>query len=233
MPGIAPDDALRHIDAVLARADERIQAAVGRSRGTAYDWWQVMGPTDTAELESSMRSAFERYTVEGSPARRVYGDLIEKNGPLEGKNVAGLRGMLMALRREIEGGWLDDAQKVIRGEVLGVSLDRAEYLAANGFMPEASVGVRIVLEAHLRLLAKQFTIPLRTTEGRVSSAGWLNDQLQSKAAYGSSKTPHKQVTAWLSAGNDGAHPADESAMTEGEFSVLILGVRGFIEKYPA
>lgn len=238
MPRPDREEALRHIRAVLKKVNEEAYEADYRFRNANQgkplalqprSAWSFVPASTRSMLNAAMHSAIQRYTVDGS----VLHDRLNRALAVpdwDGVDILPqLRGILQALELEVENGWWERAETLIRGDLMEDFLVRAEYLLDQGFTHEALTNARIVLEGHLRLMAKANQIVLRRPDGQWNKAAWLNDQLQARQAYGGSATQHKLVSAWLAEGNDATHPAPKQ--DEESARRAIEGIRDFINRF--
>ena len=196
------------------------------------DIWNEVPRTEQAELETLMCSAIDRYAAADSGESDKLAAVMGASVAFQAERLPQLRGILRALRFKIENGYWEKAESLIRGEVMEDLLVRAEYLAENGFLPEALTNARVVLEVQLRRLAATAKIPVRKPDGGWQRASFLNDQLQANRMYRTA-TQHKLVAAWLAQGNDAAHPDAAASPTSEEVGRVIAGVRDFIDRYGA
>lgn len=148
--------------------------------------------------------------------------------------LAGLRGILEALRADIDAGALLRARSLILGEVFADLLEQADHLVKNSYRRAAAVLAGATLEEHLRKLAARHAIEISDSSGTPRKAAAINADLYTHArAY--AKTDHAQVDAWQKVRNEAAHgQADFEAMqNDADIARMISGIRDFIVKHPA
>ena len=109
----------------------------------------------------------------------------------------------------------------------------ADHLLSEGYKVAAAVIVGSAIEAHLRNLCGKNQVPtlISTKKGdRPKKADQMNNELASDNAYG--KLDQKNVTAWLDLRNKAAHGKYDQYNKE-QVHLMLMGVRGFIGRYPA
>ncbi|MCA9385936.1 hypothetical protein KC717_04785 [Candidatus Dojkabacteria bacterium] len=131
------------------------------------------------------------------------------------KNVAGTypsrtesgRGILQAVKTEIENGWLYQIKDFISAEIFSDFLEMAEYLLVNKYKDPAAVMIGSVLEEHIRQLCDKNSIETFTTDSKgkqkPKKADLLNAELTKANVY--NKLDQKNITAWLDLRNNAAH----------------------------
>jgi hypothetical protein len=90
-----------------------------------------------------------------------------------------------------------------------------------------------VLESHLHQLAIKHNIDLEivvNSDVKPKKANQLNAELTKKDVY--NLLEQKNITAWLDLRNKAAH-ANYEEYTKDHVSIMLLGLRGFITRYPA
>ena len=142
-------------------------------------------------------------------------------------------GILQSLKISVANGYLENAEELIHGEVFDDFVEMADHLLSEGYKDASAVIVGSALEAHLRNLCGKNQIPtlVGTKKGdRPKKADQMNNNLASCNAYG--KLDQKNVTAWLDLRNKAAHGEYDEYNKE-QVSLMLMGVRGFIGRYPA
>jgi hypothetical protein len=142
-------------------------------------------------------------------------------------------GIVRALKRDLEDGYLDSYSELVRGEMFENLIEMAEHLAEEGYKDAAAVIAGASLESQLRQLSKKYSVSVDYTASDGSTkkkkAELLNQEL-GKNAY--SLFDQKQITAWLDLRNNAAH-GNYSEYDKGEVAKLIEWVGDFISKNPA
>ena len=116
------------------------------------------------------------------------------------------RGILKAVKNEIDGGWAFTVKGLISAEIFSNFLEMAEYLLTEGFKDPAAVMAGSVLEEHLRQLCIKNSIPIESIkDGKPipKKADLINSQLASANIY--NKLDQKSITSWLDLRNKAAH----------------------------
>ncbi len=171
-----------------------------------------------------------RYTIlELAPRSSDYNGFARSIKVVSPDGVAQLYGILKSLREEYASDYLRGIEELIDADLFADIVDQAEYLQQQGYVRASVVVVGVALESHLRKLAQKHSIPI-TNEGSYVKAESLNSELYKAEAY--DKTFNKMITSWLGLRNDAAHP-DSNDLNDGLIEPMIMGVRNFIEKYPA
>src|SRR5690606_32439182 len=108
------------------------------------------------------------------------------------------RGILKAVKQEIEGGWLFTVKGLISAEIFSDFLEMAEYLLKEGYKDPAAVMTGSVLEGHIRQVSNKNSIPIETIkDGKPipKKADLINSKLASATTY--NKLDQKSITSWL------------------------------------
>lgn len=142
------------------------------------------------------------------------------------------RGILLAAREEIAGGWLQTTKGLVSAEIFADFLEMAEHLLEQDYKDPAAVVVGSVLEEHLRHLCQKNGIPTEVVQqGRSSlkKADALNSDLAKTGVY--NKLDHKNVTAWLDLRNKAAHGKYQEYSKE-QVALMLQGVSDFVGRVP-
>lgn len=116
------------------------------------------------------------------------------------------RGILRAIKQEIDGGWLATVRGLVSAEIFTDFLEMAGHLLQEGFKDPAAVIIGGVLEEHLRqLCTKNGMDPTYQKDGKdlPKTADRMNNELAGAGAY--NKLYQKNVTGWLDLRNKAAH----------------------------
>jgi hypothetical protein len=147
-----------------------------------------------------------------------------------------LHGVLMALRTDVESGFLNTYQESVHESVFSDFLDTAGYLlseAQRGFKDAAAVLIGGTLEQHLRNLSRKHGLDTETQSAsgtRPKRAEQMNTDLYKASVYG--LLDQKSVTTWLDLRNKAAHAEYEKYAKE-QVSLMLQGVRDFVSRNPA
>lgn len=144
-----------------------------------------------------------------------------------------LVGILKALRKDIQDGFLQSSVELIRAEMFDKFTNMAEYLAKEGYKDAAAVIAGSSLEVHLRQLCIKsgIEIDLTTSQGvrKAKKAELLNQDL-GKNVY--SLLDQKQITTWLELRNNAAHGI-YTAYSSDQVLKMIEWIKDFIIRTPA
>lgn len=116
------------------------------------------------------------------------------------------RGILKAIKSEIDGGWFTTLKGLVSAEIFVDFLEMAEHLLKEGYKDPAAVVIGTVLEEHLRQLCGKNGITVENEKAGknvAKKADLLNVELAGVGVY--NKLDQKSVTAWLGLRNDAAH----------------------------
>lgn len=140
------------------------------------------------------------------------------------------RGILKAVKQEIEGGWLFTVKGLISAEIFSDFLEMAEYLLNEGYKDPAAVMTGSVLEEHIRQLCIKNSIPIETIkDGKPvpKKADLMNSELASASIY--NKLDQKSIISWLDLRNKAAH-GKYSEYTKEQVDLMFQGVTNFISR---
>jgi len=96
------------------------------------------------------------------------------------------RGILKAVKQEIDGGWIFTVKGIVSSEIFSDFLEMAEHLLNEGYKDAAAVMIGSVLEEHLRQLCNTNSIEVAILKGGKlipKKADLLNSDLASKNIY--------------------------------------------------
>lgn len=218
-------EALEQIDAALqigehalgASDDDLALLASLHTRTDEYTEAITICATTIGRLTSSS-STYERQ------AKRI----LDRQGSGYAHDIAALMGVLKALRRDIEAGYLRSFEEEVHAGVFGDFLEMADQLLVDGYLIAAGVVAGAALEGRLRSLADTAGVN-RHARGRPKRAGMLNDDLAKREVY--SRAEQKQVTAWQDLRNSAAHGRED--FSAAEIRLMIQGIRDFVTRHPA
>ncbi|HNP69294.1 MAG TPA: hypothetical protein PKH16_15415 [Aequorivita sp.] len=140
------------------------------------------------------------------------------------------RGILKAVKQEIDGGWLFTVKGLISAEIFSDFLEMAEYLLKEGYKDPAAVMAGSVLEEHIRQLCLRNSIPIETIkDGKPNpkKADLMNSELASANIY--NKLDQKSITSWLDLRNKAAH-GQYLEYTKEQVELMYQGVTNFISR---
>lgn len=139
-----------------------------------------------------------------------------------------LGGILIALKADYEGGYIEAVEGLIYAAVFDDMLDMASELLRTGYHDPAAVIAGSVLEEHLRKLAGKTGVPTTDDDGRPRKAERLNQDLAKAAAY--NVLEQKTVTSLLDLRNKAAHGHYEQYDAQ-HVDLMLQNVRTFVGRY--
>lgn len=219
---ILKDNLLAQLDTVLADYNSLpSRNSPGRADAIHTFAYSALAVVERSTGETSTRS------VQARDAASIVSHL-STDDPQSHYAQMTLVGLVRSVRHDVESGFLDRAQTLVRAELFADLLEQAEYLLAEGFKDPAAMLCGGVLETHLRNLCTRNGIGTRDTEGRPLKASRMNDELAKSKAY--SALDHKEVSAWLAIRNSAAHGhfGDYDAV---QVRIMAEGVLGFMARH--
>lgn len=142
------------------------------------------------------------------------------------------RGILKAIKSEIDNGWLTSLKGLVSAEIFSDFLEMAEHLLKEKYEHPAAVMIGSVLEEHLRQLCDKNGITITENKnGKLvhKKADLLNADLSGQGVY--NKLDQKNVIAWLDLRNKAAHGKySEYNIQQVEF--MLQAVTEFISRNP-
>jgi hypothetical protein len=141
-----------------------------------------------------------------------------------------LVGVAMALRDDLNDGYVQGVTELIHAEVFSDFLEMADELQTSGFKDAAAVIAGSVLEDQLRKLAAKTGVAIEKEDGAPKKADTLNAELTAAHIYNGLE--QKSVTAWLDLRNKAAHGKYNEYKHE-QVAALIRDVREFLIRHPA
>jgi hypothetical protein len=139
-----------------------------------------------------------------------------------------LVGVLVALRSDIEAGYVRTLEELVHADVFADFLEMATELQNKGYKDAAAVVAGSTLEEHLRTLSAKHGLTVNKDDGSPKKADLLNAELADRAkgdAY--NKLVQKQVTAWLDLRNKAAH-GQYGEYEHPQVAAMISGIRDFM-----
>lgn len=140
------------------------------------------------------------------------------------------RGILNAVKGELNGGWIFKMKDLISAEIFSDFLEMSEYLLNENYKDASAVMIGSVLEEHLRQLCGKYDIEVETTRsGKLvfKKADLLNAELCKTEVY--NKLDQKSITSWLDLRNKAAHGKYEEYKIE-QVQIMYQGVLNFISR---
>ena len=184
-------------------------------------------PMESKVLVVQLRTAIDRL----APSASLYRSEAEaKDAQSVHVRIPVYVGILEALRKDIDCGWLTTVEELLRADTFSGFIDMASELLAKNYKDPAAVLIGAVLEAHLRALVAKAGLPTADSKGRHKSADAMNTDLAKSGVYNVLR--QKQVTAWQAIRNASAH-GNFGDYAPSDVRSLIDGVRDFVVAFPA
>jgi hypothetical protein len=142
------------------------------------------------------------------------------------------RGILKAVKQEIDCGWIFTVKSLVSAEIFSDFLEMSEYFLQENYKDPAAVMIGSVLEEHLRQLCIKNSIPIEYDKDGImkpKKAESLNTDLAKESIY--TKTDQKSITSWLGFRNSAAHGKYEE-YTKEQIQIMCDGVTNFISRVP-
>lgn len=179
------------------------------------------------QFRASSLSFLKNLFGENHPYYQEFNTNVKDNAPSH-TNIG--KGILKAVKQEIDGGWLFTVKGLVSAEIFSDFLEMAEYLLQEGYKDPAAVMTGSVLEEHLRQLCGRNGIPVEANRGGKLSpkkADLLNADLANAGIY--NKLDQKSITSWLDLRNKAAH-GKYAEYTKEQVNLMYQGVTNFISR---
>lgn len=139
--------------------------------------------------------------------------------------------ILLAIKHEIEQGWLLTIKQLVSAEIFSDFLEMSEHLLSQGYKDPAAVMIGSVLEENLRQLCTQNQIDIEIEKDDkkyiAKKADRLNSDLAKAEVY--TKLDQKAVTTWLDLRNKAAHGKYDE-YTKAQVVLMQQGVTDFLAR---
>jgi len=143
-------------------------------------------------------------------------------------------GVLMAVRADIESGFLFERELLISADVFDDFLEQAQHLLENKYKDAAAVLIGSVLESSLRKMCIKNGVDVTDKTGATitdtATIAPLNDALYKGKVY--SKLVHKKIIVWADVRNNAAH-GHYDQYTQSNVEDMAKGVRSFVTEHLA
>jgi len=144
------------------------------------------------------------------------------------------QGVLMAVKEDIDSGFLFERELLISADVFDDFLEQAEHLLENKYKDAAAVLIGSVLESTLRKMCVKHGVDVTDKTGAIitdtATVAPLNDALYKAQVY--SKLVYKQIIVWADLRNNAAH-GHYDQYTESDVEDMDKWVRSFITEHLA
>lgn len=216
---------------LLLRVNELIKLADSVSNSSRTSGGSLSMTTVNTELFSQFRNASLSFIVNlFGNEHPYYKDFNSKCARTYPSETQIGRGILTAIKSEIEQGWLNSIKNLISAEIFTDFIEMAEHLLAENYKDAAAVMIGSVLEEHLRQLCtkKGIATTLDKNGKQIPKrADLLNAQLTKADVY--NKLDQKNVTALLDLRNKAAH-GNYSEYTQEQVELMLQSVMNFISR---
>lgn len=178
--------------------------------------------SDYSEWITSTKNLIRQVCGENSP---YYADFVSTlDGPGHPKYYVDYgNGILNALLKDLEYGFLGQIENLVSAEVFTDFLDMAEHLLAAGYKDPAAFLVGATLEEGLRRISKINSISMLNSDDISSLSTKL---VQAKIL---NEIKRKQVMAWKAIRDNADHGKFEQYTAE-QVSTMLVGVRDFLAR---
>lgn len=216
-------DFAKRADEIIAMADRVLPTFVVSAYGISYDVeaYNIFRSAGLSFLAKTFGSAhsyykeFERITAEGYESTAKAG-----------------RGILVAARDEVVGGWAVTTRGIVSAEIFGDFIEMAQYLLAENYKDPAAVMAGSVLEEHLRQLAAKWGVSVTHVDAKgktiPNKADVINADLAKAGAYNGLN--QKLVTGWLDLRNKAAH-GKYAEYTAANVDLMVQGIVQFMSSF--
>jgi hypothetical protein len=219
----------------LAQIDEVLTLYTDLAGQTKYPDFSDLSYADYSKFRMAALAVISRVSGSDSVYMRQASNLSidERNFDNNLKQVPLLGGILLALRNDVDRGFLESMRELVHSDLFSDFLEMADYFLNDGYKDAAAVIGGGVLETHLRQLCIKHNIALDIMVGsqmQAKKADRLNNDLVGNNVY--SRLDQKNVTAWLDLRNKAAH-AQYNEYTKDQVVLFLQGIRDFISRHPA
>jgi hypothetical protein len=183
----------------------------------------------TTTHNTRLLSCIGNFSPRNSHYVKTANDEIKKLGITSSYVTVVLRGILEALRHDIESGVLDTFEQMVNGEIFLDFIEMAEYFLRKNYKDPAAVIAGGVLEEHLRKLSLKNDLPVKNGNDYIR-ADALNTSLRTNNVY--NLVQDKIIIGWLGIRNKAAH-GDYHEYDKSQVNSFIEGLLVFINNFPA
>lgn len=217
-------DFVKRADEIIGMADRVIPTFSVSAYGYDYDnqAYGVFRSSGLSFLENTFGAAHAYYKEFDRITKEAY-----KSSALAG------RGVMVAARGEVVGGWTVTARGIVSAEIFGDFMEMAQHLLAENYKDPAAVMAGSVLEEHLRQLAGKHTVAIDVVDSKGKTvpkkAEVLNADLVKAGVY--NVLNQKLVTSWLDIRNKAAH-GKYTEYSADNVGLMIQGILQFMTSFP-
>ena len=215
------DDLKKRVNELINLADKTLNSKWEDSYG------YYVKAEEYIELRSACLSFIKNSFGESHPFYKEFNFHINSATP---HDIEQARGILKAIKQEIDGGWIFSVKGIVSAEIFSDFLEMAEHILNQGYKDAAAVMIGSVLEEHLRQMCKKNFIDIEVPKGTKlipKKADTLNSELGSAEIY--NMLDQKTITSWLDLRNKAAH-GKYSEYTKEQVDLMHKGVNNFISR---
>jgi hypothetical protein len=217
-------------DYFLNQLDEiLIEFNTVKSKAKYEDLSGNVTPQEISSCTSRSKAAVERITGNKSEYYKDIEDTLKKIGIHDGEKLLRIMGIVVALRIDLDKGYLKSINEIIQSEVFSDYLEMAEHLLQEGYKDPSAVLIGTTIEVHLRELCIANDVSLEILNNKekliAKKADVMNADLAKLNVY--SGLYQKQIIAWLGIRNSAAHGKYDEYSVE-EVKLMLQGIRQFI-----
>jgi hypothetical protein len=214
-------DFSKRLEELISLFDKTIST---RTNGTQFSMPSVDGEKFN-EARSASLSFIKNLFGITHPYYSDFNSRVTKNNPSEASYG---RGILKAIKSEIDGGWLNTMKGIVSAEIFSDFLEMARHLLDEKYKDAAAIMFGSVLEEHLRQLCLRYSIPTDDPNtGKPKKADLLNSELANSSIY--NKLDQKNITALLDLRNKAAH-GKYAEYTQQQVEIMSQSVTDFMTR---
>lgn len=213
----------KRADEIVAIADKVIPTFRVSAYGTEYDYeaYHTFRSAGLSFLANTFGEGHAYYTEFDRETKEPYSTTAKAG-----------RGILLAARDEVVGGWAVTARGLVSAEIFGDFMEMARYLLSEHYKDAAAVVAGSALEEHLRQLARKHNVDLHYMDPKGKAvpkkAEVLNADLVKAGVY--TILQQKSVTAWLDLRNKAAHGQYSEYKAE-NVDLMVQGILQFMTTF--
>ena len=175
------------------------------------------------KLQLDVKTILKNIFGENNDFLKKFNQIIKDEG-LKEFNVESSLGLLKSALDNLENGYLEQINNIIKNEIFNNLLEEAKYfIYKKNHKDIGALLLRIVLENNIKRISKNNNIKIENTK-----TSNLNDELKKENFY--SQTQWRQIQVWLDIGNE-AHHGNFNKYKMEEVKNFYIGLEQFIINY--
>ncbi|HEY8688974.1 MAG TPA: hypothetical protein VIM07_07045 [Chitinophagaceae bacterium] len=222
------------IDGLVKMADGIIEVINGDKQYISKD------STDQAQFLAEAQQFILDLYGKDSPMYLNYLSANRRTFKTYASLYAEVKGVLLAVRNNIDQGWLDNVRNELSAEIFDDYLEMASYLNSQGFYIAAAVIAGTTLEERLRQLCTKNGLPVEKADAKGEMKPIKAENLNSSLVtfYIDGKADSKLVTANYGLRNHAAHaewnndPPEKKDIRIAQVELMISQIKHFIKTNP-